>query len=185
MDSSSSSAYAPYAPPRSEVADVADGPASFQPVRIWSARGRIGRLRLLAYSTGAYLVAVVIAAVLGGLLGAFGGRGGEVAVMAVSLLPMLAYMVVSFLLLIQRSHDLNLSGWYTLLALIPLVGLVWIFKAGTSGANRYGAPPPPNTLGVKLLGCVLPVFFVVGILAAIALPAYQQYTMKARAAQAR
>src|SRR2546422_407905 len=51
MDSSRT--YAPYAPPRSEVADVTDVPTSFQPVRIWSARGRIGRLRLLAYSAAA------------------------------------------------------------------------------------------------------------------------------------
>jgi len=32
---------------------------------------------------------------------------------------------------------------------------------------------------------VFPLIFVIGILAAIALPAYQQYAIKARAAQAR
>ena len=80
---------------------------------------------------------------------------------------------------------MNLSGWFSLLALIPLVGLVWVFKGGTPGANRFGAPPPPNTLGVKIIACVFPLIFVIGILAAIALPAYQQYTVKARAAQAR
>ena len=181
----SSHAHTPYAPPRSEVADVADKPVEFQPVRVWSVRGRIGRLRLLAYSTAGYVLLILASMMLGALSGAFGGRGGGNAVIALTLLPALAYMVGSVLLLIQRSHDMNLSGWYTLLALIPLVGLFWIFKAGTSGANRYGAPPPPNTLGVKLLGSVFPVIVAIGILAAIAVPAYQQYTVKARAAQAR
>ena len=154
-------------------------------MRVWSVRGRIGRLRLLAYSTGGYLLLILASMVLGALSAAFGGRGGSNALIALTLVRALAYMVGSVLLLIQRSQDMILSGWYTLLALIPLVGLFWIFKAGTPGANRYGAPPPPNTLGVKLLGWVFPVVVGVGILAAIALPAYQQYTVKARAAQAR
>ena len=41
---------------------------------------------------------------------------------------------------------------FLLLALIPFVGLIWIFKGGTPGSNRFGAPAPANTLGVKILG---------------------------------
>jgi Tfp pilus assembly major pilin PilA len=49
-------------------------------------------------------------------------------------------------------------------------------------------PPPnrltlPNTRAVKILAWVFPAFFVLGIVAAIALPAYQQYVMRAKAAQ--
>ena len=171
----------PYAPPGSEVADVTAA-HGVQPVRLWPVSGRIGRLRFLAYSVGAWLLATVVALVAGVALGALGNNK------LIALAPMLStivYFVVSALLLIQRSHDMNLSGWFSLLALIPLVGLVWIFKGGSSGANRFGSPPPPNTLGVKIIACVFPMVMVVGIVAAIALPAYQQYTMKARAAQAR
>ena len=173
------SASNPYAPPGSEVADVA-ADAGVQPIKLWPPRGRIGRLRFMAYSFGAWALSVLVAIVAGLVFGAI-GHGAELA----PILSTLVYFAVTILLVILRSHDMNLSGWFGLLALIPLVGLVWIFKGGTAGANRYGAPPVPNTTGVKILALLFPLIFVIGILAAIALPAYQQYTMKARAAQSR
>ncbi len=76
---------------------------------------------------------------------------------------------------------MNLSGWWSLAAFIPLVGLVWVFKGGTRGVNRWGAPPPPNGLVVRIAGLALPILFMIGIVAAIALPAYQEYTIRANA----
>jgi len=172
----------PYAPPGSQVEDVSAAHVGFQPVRLWPVNGRIGRLRFLAYSVGAWVLATVVAMVAGF---AFGALGSNKLIALAPMLSVIVYFVVSYLLLIQRSHDMNLSGWFSLLALIPLVGLVWVFKGGSPGANRFGAPPPPNTLGVKIIAWVFPLIFVIGILAAIALPAYQQYAIKARAAQAR
>ena len=172
----------PYAPPGSEVADINAAHGGFQSVKLWPVGGRIGRLRFLAYSVGAWVLStLVVTAVMLAIawLGAKGAAGFA------PVLATLVYFVISYLLLIQRSHDMNLSGWVSLLALIPLVGLVWVFKGGSPGANRFGAPPPPNTLGVKIIACVFPLIMVIGILAAIALPAYQQYAIKARAAQAR
>lgn len=44
--------------------------------------------------------------------------------------------------LAKRFHDLDKSGWYTLLAFVPLISLfvmVYLFFwKGTSGANRFG-----------------------------------------------
>jgi uncharacterized membrane protein YhaH (DUF805 family) len=80
---------------------------------------------------------------------------------------------------IQRSHDMDWSGWTVLLMIIPFVGLIWIFKRGSEDTNTYGAPPPPNTLAVKILGFLFPILFVVGFLAAIAIPAYVEYTRRA------
>ncbi|MBQ7706087.1 MAG: DUF805 domain-containing protein, partial [Selenomonadaceae bacterium] len=46
---------------------------------------------------------------------------------------------------IRRLHDLNKSGWFILLAWVPIVnfifGLFLMFKKGTSGPNRFGADP--------------------------------------------
>ena len=46
---------------------------------------------------------------------------------------------------VRRLHDLDKSGWWLLLAIIPLVGwiilLVWYCTRGTSGPNRYGPDP--------------------------------------------
>lgn len=47
---------------------------------------------------------------------------------------------------IQRYHDLGKSGWWLLLLLIPLIGLIWVpielgFRKGISEHNRYGPDP--------------------------------------------
>lgn len=43
----------------------------------------------------------------------------------------------------KRWHDRNKSGWWNLVALVPLIGGVWIlvengFLRGTVGSNQYG-----------------------------------------------
>lgn len=41
-------------------------------------------------------------------------------------------------------HDINLRGWYGLIAIIPLIGLViiiyWECKKGDLAENRFGSP---------------------------------------------
>lgn len=182
----------PFAPPNAAVADIGEPwNGEFQPMKIWSWRGRIGRLRLLAYGSVAYFIYVVLTIALSMLAGAamsgVADAGGSVFATGAGLVVwmlLVPYLVFMATVGIRRSHDMGWSGWMSLLAFIPLVGLIWIFKAGNPAANDYGAPPPPNTIGVKLAAfglCV--VVFVGGILAAIAIPAYQGYVERARAAQ--
>jgi uncharacterized membrane protein YhaH (DUF805 family) len=56
----------------------------------------------------------------------------------VTILPSLAVAV-------RRLHDLDRSGWWLLLALIPLIGsivlLIWFCTRGTDGSNRFGPDP--------------------------------------------
>ena len=171
----------PYAPPVSAVADIEERVEHYQPVRLFSATGRIGRLRYLANMMVAYLLVVVGAGVLGCMF-AFMQMGKWAGVWAgvVALVP---YFVFLAFKTVQRSHDMDWSGWSSLLAFIPFVGLIWIFKGGTAGSNRFGAPPPPNTTLVKIGGLAFPVIAVIGIVAAVALPAYQDYTKRAKAIQ--
>ena len=47
---------------------------------------------------------------------------------------------------VKRLHDRNHSGWFVLVALIPIVGAIWLvieigFLRGTSGPNRFGDDP--------------------------------------------
>lgn len=161
----------PYQAPRAPVSDVGSA-EEFQEVRMWSASGRVGRLRYLAYTTGAYLVAGITVGILGAVLGQSTGA-------SVGLVAYLALLVFCVLVAIQRSHDMNWSGWMVLITLIPFVGLIWLFKPGTDGENDYGFPPPPNTIGVKILAFVMPALVFLGVLAAIAIPAYVEYTKRA------
>ena len=167
-----------FAPPGAQVADVVHDD-DVQPVRLWPPSGRLGRLRFLAYGFGLYAIFVAVLAVLGAVAG--GMREPGVAAMLMIFVITLVYMVAAVGLMIQRSHDMGLSGWWTFVAFIPLVGLVWVFKGGTRGVNRWGAPPPPNGLGVRIFGLILPIIFGIGVLAAVAIPAYQAYTLRAAA----
>ncbi len=169
----------PYAPPMARVNDVpADG--ATQPVRLWSAQGRIGRLRYIAWQMLGTL-AIMPAAFLGGLLGA--ALGSESVTYALLGVAYIAYAVFFALLTIQRCHDMDWTGWAALIVLIPLVGLIFWFKAGSPGRNRFGAPPPPTPRSMAWLVGITVALFVLGIVAAIALPAYQDYTQRARAMQ--
>ena len=169
-----------YAAPKAAVADVYDDEAGVQPVKVFSAKGRIGQLRYLAYGLGGYLVMLLVAIALGAVAGAL-GKGGAAATLG--LLATIPYFIFIILLTIQRSHDMDWTGWTAILAFIPLVGLIWIFNSGTKGGNRFGGPPPPNTTLVKIGAMIIPGIAIVGIIAAIALPAYQDYTKRAKAAQ--
>lgn len=57
----------------------------------------------------------------------------------------LATLVPSLAVVVRRLHDIDRSGWFYFISLIPVVGpiilLVWSCKAGTTGSNRYGADP--------------------------------------------
>ena len=161
----------PYAAPRAVVGDVEDT-QEYQEIRMWSASGRVGRLRYLAYTTGASLLAGFAAGIGSAALGPSAGLGLAGLIYIVTL-------VFTILVAIQRSHDMDWSGWTVLLMFIPFVAFVWIFKRGSAGPNQYGAPPPPNTTGVKILGLLLPIVFVIGIVAAIAIPAYADYLRRA------
>jgi uncharacterized membrane protein YhaH (DUF805 family) len=164
----------PYTPPRSQVADV--GTDEVQEVRIFSTKGRIGRLRYLAYTSAGSFAIMFVA----GFVGAFIGASAVPVITLIAYIPLIIFGVMC---MIQRSHDMNWSGWMCFLGIIPFVGLIWLFKSGTQGENDYGAPPPPNTTGVKILAFTVPVIAVIGILAAIAIPAYQDYVMRAQQGQ--
>ena len=46
---------------------------------------------------------------------------------------------------VRRLHDINRSGWWYLVILIPLIGgivlLIWACTRGTQGPNKFGADP--------------------------------------------
>ena len=164
-----------YAPPTAHVADIT-APTEVADLNYFSAQGRIGRLRYLAYATGASVLFNV------SLTGIGIAMPNSVLLTIATLVGVVALIWFSVLCAIKRCHDINISGWWTLTSVIPFIALAWVFWPGDKGPNRYGPPPPPNTLGVRILGLVLPVVCLVGILAAIAIPQYKQYTDRARAA---
>lgn len=57
----------------------------------------------------------------------------------------LVSLVPSFAVGARRLHDINKSGWWQLIGIIPVIGwivLIWFFaQKGTDGVNRFGPDP--------------------------------------------
>ncbi|GAA4671352.1 DUF805 domain-containing protein [Phytohabitans rumicis] len=62
-----------------------------------------------------------------------------------SLIANLALLLPSLAVAVRRLHDIDRSGWWILIGLIPLVGvivlLVFSLQDGTPGPNRFGPSP--------------------------------------------
>jgi len=65
----------------------------------------------------------------------------------------LATFLPSLAIAIRRLHDLDRSGWWIVLVLIPLIGaivlIVWYCSKGTEGSNRFG-PDSLATMGGQI-----------------------------------
>lgn len=159
----------PYSAPNAHVSDMQNDDG-FGDLKIFTSKGRIGRIRYLMYTMGVGLVGALLAGLMMiiPVIGPF-----------LVIAMYVAILVVSVFLTIQRSHDFNTTGWMSLVLLIPLVSLIFYFIPGTKGSNNYGLQPPPNSKAIKITAFVLLAIVVLGILAAIALPAYQDYVMRA------
>jgi uncharacterized membrane protein YhaH (DUF805 family) len=177
----------PYQAPAS---DLTQGNSNhpYQPT-IFTTEGRIGRLRYLAYGVISYLCLLPLALVMlliGGIPTGDSGQASSI-VWILGGITYLALIVMMFVLAKRRLNDLNQSGWLSLLLLIPLVNIVvslWlVFAAGKKEQNSYGPYPVKNPLGVVLLALVLPLIFILGVVAAIAVPAYQDYSERAASYQ--
>ncbi|HLA32727.1 MAG TPA: DUF805 domain-containing protein, partial [Pseudomonas sp.] len=133
-----------------------------------------GRLRYLAWSLVLMLACMPLLGVAAGFFAVSEILGGVLmAVVGV------AIAVVGILFGVQRLHDIGWSGWLLLLNLVPVVGgvfsLLMFIIPGSTEANRFGPPPPPNSTPVKVLAALWLAIIVLGIVAAIALPAYMGY----------
>jgi uncharacterized membrane protein YhaH (DUF805 family) len=57
----------------------------------------------------------------------------------------LAVLLPGLAVTVRRLHDLDRTGWWIFLGLIPLVGaiilIIWFCSRGTEGPNRFGQDP--------------------------------------------
>lgn len=61
------------------------------------------------------------------------------------MLYILASIVPSLAVTVRRLHDINKSGWWYFIALVPFIGPIWLLILtcieGTAGPNQYGGDP--------------------------------------------
>lgn len=184
--------YNPYSAPTADMLDY-DEDFEYDTTPFYKASGRIGRVRFFAYTMMLVLcimVVMFVVGILGAILLPILGESIGAVLGVILMVTIWASMVyVNFAPSIRRLNDLNKTGWISLLHLVPLVNiLLWLylsFARGDEGVNDYGAPAePPSTLMI-ILAVILPITFVagLGIIAAIALPAYNNYLERAQLQQ--
>lgn len=157
----------PYAAPEADLRMKGE----LLPDRLFSPEGRVGIWRYNARIFQGVLMLMAAAAIIGA--GYFSGN--DIALM-ISIVPgsvvgiaALAMMVYTS---IKRLHDLNYSGWFYLIGIIPLVGVFWVLyyalKPGKDEGNRFGAMRDA-TQGDKIMG-ILGILFTLVITIASVIP---------------
>ena len=118
---------------------------------LFSFQGRINRAKFWLVNIA---VIIVYGVVMGFLCGGAAMSSDPAEALAsvgivagiVALVLFIAMFWISLALAVKRWHDRNKSGWWILIALVPVIGGLWYliecgFLKGTSGANTYGADP--------------------------------------------
>lgn len=111
----------------------------------FTAKGRLNRLRYFKRSTLLFFLEIVLAIIIGITfwepLREDISPLGYVALLII----IIAFAPSQYLLMIRRLHDLNKTGWFCLLMMIPAINapfaIYLLFAPGTVGANQYGADP--------------------------------------------
>lgn len=112
---------------------------------VYTTEGRLNRLRFLKYHVLFSLFSAVVGFILGFIGGFISGDPESALVTVPAGIWSFIAGVGGIMITIRRLHDLDKSGWFILLAFVPIVNIafliyIWFFK-GTDGYNRYGEDP--------------------------------------------
>lgn len=111
-------------------------------------KGKYAQFNGRASRTEYWTFTLVNAAISIGLIlveRAFGGHGSGF----LSTIFGFGVLIPGIAVLIRRLHDTDRSGWWALLAVLPLANLVllaFMFFDGTQGTNRFGENPKGDVI---------------------------------------
>jgi uncharacterized membrane protein YhaH (DUF805 family) len=92
------------------------------------------------------LIVAIVLSLIDRLIGTFSGASN---IGILSGIYSLAVLIPTLALWVRRLHDIDRTGWWVLINLIPLIGtivlLVFALTPGTPGSNQYGPDPKQAT----------------------------------------
>ena len=112
---------------------------------IFTTEGRLNRKRYLICMVVFALSMAAAKFTMSCMATLFTGDPNGAVVMAITLMLALIAGAGNVMLIIRRLHDMGKSGYFALLAFVPVVGIIFsialFFIPGTVGWNEYGADP--------------------------------------------
>lgn len=112
------------------------------PDKLFSHEGRVGVLR---FNTR-LLQSLCVMAVLGAVMFLAMASESDVLMLVTGIPVVIGFIAAAAVMVyasIKRLHDLQFSGWYYLIGIIPIVGTIWTLfyslKPGKVESNQYGA----------------------------------------------
>ena len=107
--------------------------------------GCINRAKFWAV-IGIFIALAIIGMIIDSILGSRIDMGNGAQLGIVGLIISIASIYFALAVYAKRWHDRNKSGWWTLIALVPFIGAIWLIVElgileGTRGANQYGPDP--------------------------------------------
>lgn len=104
--------------------------------------GRINRAKFWA-GIGMMIAVSIVASLLDMVLGL---RVGEAGYGVIGIIVAIASIYFALAIYAKRWHDRGKSGWWSLIAIVPVIGAIWILVElgileGDRGANQYGPDP--------------------------------------------
>jgi uncharacterized membrane protein YhaH (DUF805 family) len=111
--------------------------------------GRSSRMEYWLFSLFNFIIIIFLAAGFAGSLMANRGLTGmsdsALNFLTIFIFWMVATFIPGLAVTVRRLHDINLSGWFYLVSLIPYIGGLILFVMmlidGTQGPNTYGPDP--------------------------------------------
>jgi uncharacterized membrane protein YhaH (DUF805 family) len=114
-------------------------------------QGRANRAKFWLVALGIVVVELILFGILGSSVSMSADPQEAMANMGpVANLAIIVFIVVatwiSVAVGIKRFHDRNKTGWWVLIAFVPIIGGLWYliecgFLRGTAGPNNYGPDP--------------------------------------------
>lgn len=146
----------------------------YSKLNLFGTEGRLGRFVYFLFS---FIIPTSFFWIIAALAGQLFEKGviSQQLAYGILVLALIIALVMLVRLTIQRSHDLNKSGWLSLLVILfpPLIAIFWLLP-GSKGVNNYNAPAEPLPLSGKLiavllfLGLLLPMLYLANKFAVMA-----------------
>lgn len=95
----------------------------------------------------AVIFGIIVGTIVGVVAHEFLGKAGlpDAVTTTLSIVFIIGCNLLSIAFGIRRLHDLDKSGWWILLFVVPLanliLGIMLLIRPGTQGDNRFGPPP--------------------------------------------